>query len=510
MGEDRRPDSGEAPVDSLEMIGSLVKLIDPTQAYTEVLRLAVKWFQADWGQIIAMDVESGKSVVKAVWRERGAPDPAFSSTILDKALKSDQPICIPDAKQHSDYRTAASILDSKGPFLSVIVVPLHNHVGEALGALYLQREGGEKPPYKEGHDLQWLGRLMDKLAPLVFEQDQQTYLRSLRLQRIRETMSAMGFIVGHSRAMDGQVYDRIERFAETDLTVCIQGETGTGKELIARAIHELSPRRGRPFVRVPCNAIPEGLAESAFFGHVKGAFAQAYRSKKGQFEAADGGTIFLDEISRLPAHVQAKLLHVLDKGPGERVRFCRVGGVEEVAVDIRVVASSNKNLRNLLAQGVFLEDLYHRLNQLPLHVPPLRERREDIIPLAKGFLEEAGKRYQQKARLSDGAQRTLLDHDWPGNVRELKSCIQRVVLLHEGTQPIGADRILRAQQAGEAPNSETDLLLHGTRFRELSKKQKQRVVRAAMEKYQDTKQAAAALGVSRQTIYNYVSTHVDS
>jgi transcriptional regulator with GAF, ATPase, and Fis domain len=487
------------------MIASFAKLINPGEAYPEVLRLVTRWFDADWGQIITTDLETGKPRVRSVSPGVRNPDHAFSSTILKKALKEDEPLCIPDAKQHPAYRSASSVHDAEGSILSVIVVPLHNQTREPIGALYLQRRSGTSGFYNQVRDLQRLAMLMDTLSPLLFEQEQQTFFESLRVERTRSAMSQMGFIVGQSKIMDTQVYTRIDKFAQSSLTVCIQGETGTGKELVASAVHRLSPRAKQPFIRVPCNAIPKGLAESEFFGHVRGAFAQAFRSKSGQFEMAQGGTIFLDEISRLPVDVQAKLLHVLERGASQEIKFYRVGGVQEICVDVRVITSSNRNLRRLVAEGMFLEDLYHRVNQLPLYVPPLRERREDIVPLTKGFLDETNRLHGTHLRLSEEARAAFQEYDWPGNVRELKSCIQRAMLLHEGGQALTADELLRQDEPPERlVRRSATLPSHGS-FKELSRADKLRAVQAAMQRYGDARKAAKELGVSRQTIYNYLA-----
>ncbi|MGH7362846.1 MAG: sigma-54 interaction domain-containing protein [Candidatus Methylomirabilales bacterium] len=215
--------------------------------------------------------------------------------------------------------------------------------------------------------------------------------------------------------------------AATDATVLILGESGTGKELIARAIHEGSARRGGPFVKVDCTALPEGLLESELFGHEKGAFTDAAAEKPGRFELAHGGTLFLDEVGELPQSLQAKLLRVLQ----ERA-FERVGGTRTISVDVRILAATNRDLAKALKGGQFREDLYYRLNVVPILVPPLRRRPEDILPLAAHFLQRFGARYGKAVPgLSPEAAALLRRYSWPGNVRELEHAIERAVILWE-------------------------------------------------------------------------------
>ncbi|MDR1257478.1 MAG: sigma 54-interacting transcriptional regulator, partial [Spirochaetaceae bacterium] len=213
----------------------------------------------------------------------------------------------------------------------------------------------------------------------------------------------------------------IDRIAATDSAVLILGESGTGKELAAERIHLHSERRAMPFVRVNCAALPSGLAESELFGHVKGAFTGASASRTGRFEAADGGTIFLDEAGDLPLDLQAKLLRVI-----QQKTFERVGSTEPRSVDVRILAATNKDLEKLIAEGKFRSDLYYRLNVLPVYIPPLRQRPEDIPELARFFLEKCMTDMKKRFDgFSDEAAQALIAHQWPGNIRELENCVQR-------------------------------------------------------------------------------------
>src|SRR5438046_776265 len=221
----------------------------------------------------------------------------------------------------------------------------------------------------------------------------------------------------------------VESVADTDATVLIRGESGVGKDLVARAIHAASGHRDGPFVKVNCAAIPSGLLESELFGHEKGAFTGAHRRKLGQFECGNNGTIYLDEIAELPLALQAKLLHVL-----QDFLFSRVGGDGLIDVNTRVIAATNRNVEHAMIRGEFREDLYYRLNVVELHVPPLRERKEEIPLLASWFLSRFNEQYGRKKHLSPETMARLTEYSWPGNVRELENVIRRMVVLADGEQ----------------------------------------------------------------------------
>jgi transcriptional regulator with GAF, ATPase, and Fis domain len=225
-----------------------------------------------------------------------------------------------------------------------------------------------------------------------------------------------------------KVQEIIKRVAPTDATVLITGESGTGKELVARAIHTASPRVSRPFVPVNCAAIPENLLESELFGHVRGAFTGAHASRQGMFQLANHGTIFLDEVGELPLSLQAKLLRVLQDG---EVR--PVGTDHPVAVQVRVITATNKELSHLVEKGLFREDLFFRLQVIPIHLPPLRARRSDIPILTQHFLDKANNKHSLTVTISREAMIYLWEYDWPGNIRELENLVERLVILSENT-----------------------------------------------------------------------------
>ncbi len=275
----------------------------------------------------------------------------------------------------------------------------------------------------------------------------------LRIQAL-EQQGQYHELIGSSPPMQ-RLYRQIQQVAATDLTVLVRGESGTGKELVARAIHHSSPRHDRPFVAVNCAALSENLLESEHFGHEKGAFTGALQARPGRFELADGGTLFLDEIGDLPLATQVKLLRVL-----ETQTFERVGGVRTIHTDVRFIGATNRDLEAMIGEGRLREDFYFRIQVLPIHLPPLREHREDIPHLAQHFLKRISQRTGRRLEgFTRGAVQCLLRHDWPGNIRELHNTIERAAVLygegsvlaeHQLSQALGGPSPSRPQSAGEA------------------------------------------------------------
>jgi DNA-binding NtrC family response regulator len=253
------------------------------------------------------------------------------------------------------------------------------------------------------------------------------------------------FVVGKSKPMQ-ELMTTVENLARSNTTtVLIEGESGTGKELIANMVHRLSPRKDEPFMEINCASLPEQLLESELFGHEKGAFTDAKAQKRGLFELADGGTVFLDEVGEMSLTIQVKLLRVM-----ERMTFKRVGGTRDIKVDLRIVSATNRDLAQTVREGSFREDLYYRLRVVPLRVPPLRERSEDIEILAKHFLSRYNATFSKDFKgLSDGALKTMLGYGWPGNVRELKNVMERAVLLFDG-DVIEAEHLSLGELAGSS------------------------------------------------------------
>ena len=302
-------------------------------------------------------------------------------------------------------------------------------------------------------------------------------------------------IIGRSPAMQ-EIFDTIERVAPTRATVLLAGESGTGKDLIARAIHFHSPRRDRPLVKINCTALPENLMESELFGYEKGAFTGANTTKPGKFEQADTGTVFLDEIGDVPGAIQVKLLRVLQ----ER-EFERLGSNVVRHIDVRVIAATNQDLRAALEQGTFREDLYYRLNVVPINIPPLRERKQDIPFLANHFVKklapDSGGRVES---ITDAAVAKLLSYHWPGNVRELENVIERSLVMCAGTQLDAADiKLESAPGPGGAPRlqSEAHFLPEGLSLDQYE----QEIIREALRRADGNKsQAARLLGLTRNAL----------
>ena len=314
-----------------------------------------------------------------------------------------------------------------------------------------------------------------------------------------------GRIVGTSPALR-RMLKRVEAVAETPASVLVQGESGVGKELVARAIHARSPRADGPLVKVNCASIPKELFESEFFGHVKGAFTGAHRDRIGRFQLADGGTIFLDEISEIPMELQSKLLRVLQES-----EFERVGDDVTRSVDVRVIAATNRNLEQCIVDGEFREDLFYRLSVFPVEVPPLRERGEDIVQLAQHFLEQTCKDFgRETLTLTRTQAANLRAYDWPGNVRELKNVIERAVILSPG-------KVLRLDLSMPAfrPNGTTvvadpgqsDEVLTEKDLRELQKANILRALQQTNWKVSGAGGAAELLGVKPTTLADRIRSH---
>jgi two-component system response regulator HydG len=311
-----------------------------------------------------------------------------------------------------------------------------------------------------------------------------------------ESVQAGTDVVGASKAFR-DVLEIAHRVAESDATVLVLGESGTGKEVIAREMHRASARSRRPFVAVNCSAIPEGLLESELFGHEKGAFTGAVRQKKGRFELADGGTIFLDEIGDMSAALQAKLLRDLQDHT-----FQRVGGSSELSVDARVIAATNRDLDAAVADRSFREDLFFRLNVVSIVMPPLRDRPEDVPLLVEHFLRAFAGTGEKAKKMSPRAMRLVMDYAWPGNIRELENAVQRAVVLSRGETIFPEHLPAKVQAAaGDEPD---DAPRAGKTIREV---ERDTIVKALQETGGNRTHAARILGISRRTLQNKIKEY---
>jgi two-component system response regulator PilR (NtrC family) len=323
-----------------------------------------------------------------------------------------------------------------------------------------------------------------------------------RLKAEFQTRHGLDRILGVSASM-AAVFELVQSVAPTSSTVLITGDSGTGKELVAKAIHALSPRRDAPFVSVNCGALPESLLESELFGHMKGAFTDAHQNKKGLFEAAHRGTLFLDEVGETPPAMQVKLLRALQE---KRIR--RVGGTDEVEVDVRVISATNTPLEALVREKRFREDLFYRLQVIPIRTPPLRERREDIPLLANHFLKKFNQEMGKGVvKLSEEAMKLLLRHSWPGNVRELENVIERAVAL-ETTAAVLPDRLPEAiRLPGPAEPALAELAPGFSLDAHLQRIERDLLHRALAQASGDRAAAAQLLGVTPRSLRYLIQKH---
>lgn len=364
------------------------------------------------------------------------------------------------------------------PNIEVIIITAYGSIPTAINAM---REGAydyiEKPFCPERAEL-----LVEKLV-----EHQRLLEENIALQQKLEEHYQFENIIVKSPRMQ-QVIEVIKVVARSNATVLITGETGTGKEVVARAIHSQSHRREKPFIAVSCAALPESLLESELFGHEKGSFTGAYAQKKGKFEAANRGTLFLDEIGEMSANIQVHLLRVL-----EEKAFTRVGGNELIKVDVRVISATNRDMKTAIASGQFREDLYYRLNVVNIELPPLRERKEDIPLLAQHFLKKfALENRKEITGFSPQATDFLLSYEWPGNVRELENAIERAVILAQNSLISIAD----------LPQQNLVLTHPTSSQRNLKLVEKSHILNVLTETGGNYTEAARILGISRMTLYN--------
>ena len=391
-----------------------------------------------------------------------------------------------------DGITALGRLKQGDPHLPVIMLTAYGDVPGAVQAMKLGAENYLLKPFNNEGVLLAIRRALERVA-LSDE------VRGLRAQL--ESAAGLAEVMGTSPEIQ-KVFLQVQQVARTNFTVVLQGETGTGKELVARAIHQQSDRRDRPFLAVDCGAVPETLIESQLFGHERGAFTGADARREGDFELASRGTLFLDEVSNLPMGIQAKLLRVLQE---RQIR--RVGGKEFITVDPRLLAASNVDLRGEVRRGRFRQDLFHRLNEFTIVIPPLRERQQDILVLAKLFLDQARMELKKPIRgISEAAGTLLQGHAWPGNVRELKNVIRRAALLCDHTIEPEHLAVLRetACPPGSVPPLE-ESLQHGLSFKQITRQavagvERQVVAQALLLTRANRREAARLLGIDEKTL----------
>ncbi len=494
---DQRPPDERQAWRNLERLaifsGRLMEARDLDRALTTLLDETLAMTQASKGFILFL--ENGQPVVKVarnIDRKALPNDEAlFSESIVQKALADGEPQLVADALNNREFSGCTSVINLK--LASVMCVPL-KVAGETLGVLYL------------GTD-----RLLDlfdqvKLRTLnVYAAQAATIVQHVMLvegleranKSLKEEVKAsrFGSLVGACAGMQ-DVFARVTRVAPTDVPVLVQGETGTGKELVARELHGRSPRSAGPFIAINCGAIPENLLESELFGHVRGAFTGAVTATIGKFHAASGGTLFLDEIGELPLQLQVKLLRVLQDG-----MVTRVGGSRPERVNVRLIAATNKVLSDEVRAGRFREDLYYRVHVVGVTLPPLRDRGEDLDMLAAYFLKRFATEFQAPVRtFTPEAMKAMHRYRWPGNIRELENRIRKAVLFADGAQ-VGENHL-------ELPEDDGDALEPLAQARE--RFEREHVLRALDRCHGNRAAAARLLGVEPRTVFRYLEKERDS
>ena len=471
----------------LEFSRALLEEHDVDAMLAQMMDAIVELTGAERGLLMMMGSDGPEIRVARAIDQKTLDDPSsiYSDSIVRAVIAKRDTLIVSDALRDSAFNTSHSVVNLR--LCSVLCAPLL-YRGELLGLIYLGNNN--------------IVNLFTKAhaeAVTVFAANAALIVRNaMLLQEAREDNTRLrtaidqlrfGAIIGASDAMRA-VFSRIERVAPTDITVLIDGETGTGKELIAREIHERSPRANGPFVSINCGAIPESLLESELFGHARGAFTGAHQARIGKFQAAHGGTLFLDEIGEMPLHLQVKILRALQ----ERV-VTRVGEHKDEAIDIRVVAATNRDLAQAVAAGEFREDLFYRLNTITVTLPPLRERGDDILLIARYLVDRYVEEFKTPQRtLGQDAAQALRRATWPGNIRQLENHIKKAVVLADGTtlspDDLGLDNM--PTRVIEPLNEARDRWLAS-------------YIQEAVELCAGNRsQAARELGVDPRTIYRYL------
>ncbi|MDO9466556.1 MAG: sigma 54-interacting transcriptional regulator [Thiobacillus sp.] len=435
------------------------KSLEPGPVIREMLHLISEFLGLNRGRVVLQQPGGDGFAIRYAYGltqdEIGRGIYRVGEGISGRVLRDGETVIVQDIDDDPHYLARAIDRDRlPDETVSFIALPLLDE-GGVLGLLGVHRIRGRSRALSDDlHILEIIATLVTQVLRLNAHVAQQTARleyenRELKwaLERGAPQQATLG-IVGESPALR-HALRQIEQVASTEATVLLLGESGTGKELFARALHLSSPRRDEPFIKVNCGAIPENLFESELFGYEKGAFTGASTARAGYFEQAHGGTLFLDEIGELPLAMQVKLLRVL-----QEKTLQRVGGRRETPIDVRIVAATNLDLQQQVAVGRFRLDLYYRLNIIPIRLPALRERREDIRPLVRHQLNLISQRYQRNVGLTPDAMDRLADYPWPGNIRQLHNVLERLVLLAEGATVSAreVDQIIRSE-ASAAPDA---------------------------------------------------------
>ena len=426
----RRLDLLESQLAALFEVSSVLsRSLNLRETLREVLAVLHHRGRLRHGLVSLLSEDRGELLISALHTDDADPVEAVAyqpgEGVIGSILARNRSWILPRVADESRFLDRLNLYDPDLPFIGV---PIRLGDGGAVGVFAAQPPVSDDLLAERARFLEMVANLIGQAVRLAstVEADQRA-LREERDKLRREVKGTHGFdsIIGHTDAMR-LVFDQVRQVAKWNTTVLIRGESGTGKELIANAIHYNSPRSRAAFVKLNCAALPDNLLESELFGHEKGAFTGAISLRKGRFEQADGGTLFLDEIGELTPAFQAKLLRVLQEG-----EFERVGGGRTLKVDVRVIAATNRDLEAEVRAGDFLEDIYYRLNVMPIRMPALRERIEDIPDLARFLVTKVARMQGRELSITDSALRILMRHAWPGNVRELENCMERAAVMSE-------------------------------------------------------------------------------
>jgi Nif-specific regulatory protein len=401
---------------------------DVTALVTDVLRIIDQELELKCGCLTLRRPDTDIFVIEAsrglTRQEARRGQYQLGEGITGMVAKSRRPIVVADVS--TDSRFLNRTRSRRKPKTAFLCTPIEHH-RRVIGTISVERAGASEEQLDR--DLNFMKLAANIVAEAVaaireqIEERESLVAENEQLRRQLGDQYHVSNLVGNCSSMRS-VYNQISQVASSPATVLVRGESGTGKELVAKAIHYSSDRKSKPFVSVNCAALPETLIESELFGHERGAFTGADKQRKGRFEMAHGGTLFLDEIGDITLPVQIRLLRVLQ----ERA-FERIGGDQTIDIDVRIVAATSRNLEEAITEERFREDLYYRLNVFPVHLPPLRERRSDIMLLAEHFLEKYARAYKKAVkRVSTPAINMMMEYHWPGNVRELENCVERAVL----------------------------------------------------------------------------------
>lgn len=420
-----------------EISRALASSLDLKEISHKILEILASVLDMRRGTLTLLDPETGELVIETAHgltaEEIARGRFKIGEGVTGRVFEKGEPMIVPDVGREPLFlNRTRSRGDLAKERIAFLCMPVKTH-GETIGVLSVDRlfKNGSPDFDDDVRVLTVVGSLIGqavKLQQTVSREKRELLEQNIQLQSELKNRYRIGNIVGQSKVMD-EVFRSVLQVCKSKATVLLRGESGTGKELIARAIHYNSPRSDRTFIKVNCAALPETLLESELFGHERGAFTGATQLRKGRFEMADGGTLFLDEIGDIPLSTQVKLLRVL-----QEQRFERVGGSQTLSVDVRLVAATHRNLETAIQEGTFREDLYYRLNVVPIFLPSLRERKEDIPLLIEYFLGRCNKEHHKQIRIAPDVLRVMIHYHWPGNVRELENCIERMVIMAESSE----------------------------------------------------------------------------